>query len=101
MPTQLEFQELYDNCDSAGVTENGVAGRRFTSKTNGKSIFFPAAGNRNGTAPFSPGVNGAYWSASRNSDSYGYFLSFSSTAEYVNPQNYNERRYGFSVRAVK
>ena len=99
MPTRLEFQELYDNCDSAWVTENGVAGRRFTSKTNGNSIFFPAAGNYNGTSLRSRGSYGYYWSASRFSGSNGYYLYFNSGG--VTPQDYIDRRYGFSVRAVQ
>ncbi len=99
MPTRLEFQELYDNCDSAWVTENGVAGRRFTSKTNGNSIFFPAAGYYNGTTLYGRGSYGNYWSASRYSDSDGYNLGFNSGTVY--PQYFNYRRYGFSVRAVQ
>lgn len=98
MPTRLEFQELYDNCDSAWVTENGVAGRRFTSKTNGNSIFFPAAGFYNGTSLYDRGSRGYYWSASRESDRTGYYLSFYSMGVY--PQYYTYRRQGFSVRAV-
>jgi hypothetical protein len=99
MPTKGEFQELYDNCDSAWVTENGVAGRRFTSKTNGNSIFFPAAGYYNGTTLGSRGSYGSYWSASRHTDSNGYNLGFNSGN--VNPQNSYYRRCGFSVRAVQ
>lgn len=99
MPTRLEFQELYDNCDSAWVTENGVAGRRFTSKTNGNSIFFPAAGFYYGTSLINRGSYGRYWSASRYSDSNGYSFSFGSGN--VNPQDNDGRRCGFSVRAVQ
>lgn len=99
MPTKDEFQELYDNCNSDWVTENGVNGRRFTSKTNGNSIFFPAAGLYDGTTLNYRGSYGLYWSASRSSDSLGYFLSFGSGS--VNPQDNYGRRYGFSVRAVQ
>lgn len=50
MPTSAEFQELYDNTTStwynSGNTEfNGVAGRKFVSKTDPtKYIFIPASG---------------------------------------------------------
>ena len=98
MPTRLEFQELYDNCNSAYVTENGVVGRRFTSKTNGNSIFFPAAGYYNGTMLNNSGFSGYYWSASRFSDSSGYDLYFDNGN--VSPQDKYNRRYGFSVRPV-
>ena len=99
MPTQPEFQELYDNCDSEWTDEDGVAGRRFTSRINGNSIFFPASGFRNGAGLNDRGSNGLYWSASLNSQTYGYNLYFSS--EGVGPANYNNRFYGFSVRAVQ
>ena len=98
MPTKDEFQELYDNCNSAWVTVNGVAGRRFTSKTNGKSIFFPAAGYYGGTKLSDRGSIGLYWSASRYSSDNGYNLNFDSSS--VNPRGYGARRYGFPVRAV-
>lgn len=99
MPTVGEFQELNNNCDSEWTDEDGVAGRRFTSRINGNSIFFPAAGSRYGTALNSRGTNGLYWSASLHSQAYGFHLNFHSTG--VNPANYDRRFYGFSVRAVQ
>ena len=99
MPTQPEFQELYDNCDSVWTDEDGVAGRRFTSRINGNSIFFPASGNRYGTGLNLRGSNGYYWSASLHSQAYGYRLYFDSTG--VSPANGNNRFFGFSVRAVQ
>lgn len=44
MPTESEYQELYNNCTSEWTTLNGINGRKFTSTKNGKSIFLPAAG---------------------------------------------------------
>ena len=99
MPTQPEFKELYDNCDSEWTDEDGVAGRRFTSRINGNSIFFPASGYRSGTGLNNRGSNGYYWSASLYSQTYGYFLYFDSTGVY--PAYYNHRFNGFSVRAVQ
>ena len=99
MPTVGEFQELNNNCDSEWTDEDGVAGRRFTSRINGNSIFFPASGYRNGTGLNGRGSNGGYWSASLNSQTYGYYLSFNSTG--VNPASSSNRFYGFSVRAVQ
>ena len=46
MPTYDDFEELFDNCDYEWTTLNGVDGMKFTSKTNGNSIFLPAAGYR-------------------------------------------------------
>ena len=43
MPTEDDFQELYDNCDWTRKTVNGVNGYLVTSKINGNSIFFPCS----------------------------------------------------------
>ena len=99
MPTVGEFQELNAQCDSEWTDEDGIAGRRFTSRINGNSIFFPASGYRYGTALYYRGSNGYYWSASLNSQTYGYSLSFNSGGVYP-AYNYN-RFCGFSVRAVQ
>ena len=99
MPTVGEFQELAANCDSEWTDEDGVAGRRVTSRINGNSIFFPAAGYRYGTGLSFHGSHGLYWSASLLSQAYGYGLDFNSGGIY--PTNTGDRFYGFSVRAVQ
>ena len=99
MPTVGEFQELDAQCDSEWTDEDGVAGRRFTSRINGNSIFFPASGNRNGTGLNYRGTYGYYWSSSLNSQTDGYYLNFYSGG--VNPAYNNYRFIGFSVRAVQ
>ena len=99
MPTVGEFQELNAQCDSEWTDEDGVAGRRFTSRINGNSIFLPASGYRSGTGLHSRGSNGYYWSASLYSQTNGYYLYFYSTG--VNPARNGDRFIGFSVRAVQ
>lgn len=99
MPTVGEFQELNAQCDSEWTDEDGVAGRRFTSRINGNSIFFTASGHRYGTGLNDRGSLGYYWSASLDSQTDGYRLHFSSTG--VSPAYSNSRFYGFSVRAVQ
>ena len=99
MPTTSEFVELNSNCSSEWLTQDGVAGRRFTSNINGNSIFFPACGYYRGTALYSRGESGYYWSSSLQSSAYGYLLYFSSSG--VNPQGYYDRFNGFSVRGVQ
>ena len=99
MPTVGEFQELNNNCDSEWTDEDGVAGRRFTSRINGNSIFFPASGFRGGTSLYDRGSSGLYWSSSLYSQANGYRLNFSS--EGVNPASNLNRFYGLSVRAVQ
>ena len=99
MPTVGEFQELNAQCDSEWTDEDGIAGRRFTSRINGNSIFFPASGDRYGTSLNNRGSNGIYWSASLHSSANGYDLNFDSGGVY--PTDANNRFYGFSVRAVQ
>ena len=99
LPTVGEFQELHNNCDSEWTDEDGVAGRRFTSRINGNSVFFPASGYYGGTTLYSRGSDGLYWSSSYISETYAYILDFNSGG--VNPANGSLRRYGFSVRAVQ
>jgi len=99
MPTDEEFQELYDNCDWEWTTENGYYGVRFTSKINGKSIFFSASGLGDGSSWYGRGANGNYWSASFYSSRYARRLGFGSGGVY--PRDYNYRYSGFAVRAVQ
>ena len=99
MPTVGEFQELNSNCDSEWTDEDGVAGRRFTSRINGNSIFFPASGYRYGAGLNLRGSYGDYWSASLYSQTNGYYLYFNSTG--VHPAGNYNRFNGFSVRAVQ
>jgi hypothetical protein len=99
LPTVGEFQELNNNCDSEWTDEDGVAGRRFTSRINGNSIFFPASGYRNGTSLNYRGTVGDYWSVSLKSQTYGYNLGFDGSGVY--PASYDSRFNGFPVRAVQ
>ena len=99
MPTVGEFQELNNNCDSEWTDEDGVTGRRFTSRINGNSVFFPASGYRYGTALDVRGTRGLYWSSSLQSSAHGCYLGFDSGG--VNPASNNSRFIGFSVRAVQ
>ena len=99
LPTVGEFQELNSNCDSEWTDEDGVAGRRFTSRINGNSIFFPASGLYGGTTLYNRGSNGFYWSSSYLSATHAYSLYFNSSD--VNPAYDYYRRLGFSARAVQ
>ena len=100
MPTQYDFAELFNSAYTTNewTTVNGVNGRKVTSKINGKSIFFPAAGYYNGTSLGSRGSNGTYWSSSWTSATGARSLYFNSSS--VNPQYSSYRRYGFSLRGV-
>ena len=100
MPTKDEWQELLDNCDAVWTDDyngTGVTGRMFTSKVNGNSVFFPAAGYCYYSLMFDVGSYGKYWSASWRSSDYATSFSF----EY-NDYNTSEslRTVGYSVRGV-
>ena len=99
LPTVGEFQELHNNCDSEWTDEDGVPGRRWTSRINGNSVFFPASGIYDGTTVLNRGSYGLYWSSSYISEAGAYYLLFDSGS--VNPADFNNRRLGFSVRAVQ
>lgn len=99
-PRDYEWQELMDNTTVTWTTRNGVYGRKFTA-SNGKSIFLPATGNRNGSSLLGAGELGIYWSSTLNSGNpvlawYFYFESC-----YQNMGDSGTRNTGFSVRAVR
>ena len=99
MPTLDELKELMNNCTWQWATQNGVNGYKVTSKTNGNSIFLPAAGDRYGTNLYDSGRDGSYWSSSLH-ESYSnsaYSLSFFRGRYGC----YDRYRYnGFTVRPV-
>ena len=100
MPTKADFEELTANTTSTWETLNGVNGMRFTSKTNGNSIFVPAAGYCGDGSVSSVGSHGYLWSSSLNerNSRNAQGLSFSSGSAGMN----GSRRYdGFTVRAVQ
>ena len=99
MPTGEEFLELYDNCDREWTTENCYYGVRFTSRINGKSIFFSASGYGYGSSWNDRGANGFCWSASFYSSRRARYLLFHSGG--VSPLYYYNRYGGFAVRAVQ
>ena len=107
VPSPEDFKELVANCESEWTLQNGVPGRVFKSKINGNSIFLPAAGyswfddrdDEYGTTLSYRGTYGLYWSSGFYSASYAYSLYFNASEVY--PQNNDNRRYGFTVRAVQ
>ena len=102
MPTDAELTELREQCTWTWTTQNGVKGYKVTSKSNGNSIFFPAAGCRYDSSLNDAGIEGDYWSSSLGTDypNRAWLVRFNS--DYVN----NVRNYiyyrcdGRSVRPV-
>ncbi|MBO5768577.1 MAG: InlB B-repeat-containing protein, partial [Bacteroidales bacterium] len=99
MPTKAEQDELRNNCTWTWTTQNGIKGYKVTSKSNGNSIFLPAAGYRYGTSIYIVGSRGDYWLSSlyEGSPYNAYDLYFASIEVYCYGNN---RYYGHTVRAV-
>ena len=102
MPSSAEFQELYDNTYNEWIENfngSGVNGRKFTSKTNGNSIFIPASGYCLGSLFRGQGRGGDVWSSSLNATLPGgaLELGFSSYTIYMGDSG---RYYGLAVRGV-
>lgn len=100
MPTKAELEELTANTTSTWETLNGVDGIRFTSKTNGNSIFVPAAGNCNYDSVDYVGSYGGLWSSSLDESYSGgaWGLDFGSDSVYMGSYS---RCNGLTVRAVQ
>ena len=99
MPTDAELTELRENCTWTWMTQNGKNGYKVTSKSNGNSLFLPAAGSRDNSLLSDDGTCGYYRSASLN-ESCPYLagnVSFSSS-DVV--RNIYSRCCGLSVRPV-
>ena len=100
MPTKAHFEELISGTNNEWTTINGVAGRKFTNKTDSsKYIFIPSAGYFYFGSRFSKGSCGYVWSGSLSTSSiYGaYRLSINSGS--VGTVSY-DRYYALSVRGV-
>lgn len=99
MPSSAQIDELISECTTTWATQNGVSGRKVTSKKNGNSLFLPFAGFRSNSTLNSGGSYGYYWSRSLNAgySNNGYGLSFYSSY-FI--RSYSNRYYGQSVRPV-
>ena len=99
MPTKSEMEELVNKCTWTWTTQSGHNGYKVTSKTNGNSIFLPAAGWRHGTSLSNAGEYGSFWcSTPDGSDTkYAYRLYFDSGCQRV---GWSRRDFGQAVRPV-
>jgi hypothetical protein len=99
MPSQEQIEELYRKTTTTWTTQSGVYGWLFTAG-NGKSIFLPAAGYRNGTSLASEGSDGHYWSRSLHPSYSEYAYNLYSISDGIDPSGFGTRCYGYSVRPV-
>lgn len=101
IPTKFDFEELIDNTTSVLETLNGINGKRFTSKTNGNSIFIPASGMCYNDSVDLVNSSGFCWSSSRDEedDIHAWTFCFN---EYNDVNMEVQFRWiGFPIRAVK
>ncbi len=99
LPTQSEFVELRNYCTWSWETTNNVQGLRFTSKSNGNSVFFPATGYAYNINYVAESSRGHYWTSKCNGTNTAYEFDFnSSTLRWTHAQG---RFCGQNIRAVK
>ena len=103
MPTEVQWNELYQNTNNKWTTQNGVNGWLFTA-SNGDSLFLPAAGFRWDDVLDNVGLDGFYWSSSlftdNPSNAWGFFF-FKNSDVYGGMYSSFRGIRGHSVRAVR
>ena len=102
MPTKKQTEELRSNCTYEWTEINGVMGGKFTSKSNGGSIFLPAAGWRKNINIYNVMNEGFYWTSSASIDEedswlWGYSFEVESWGSSISDDNPYQ---GLSVRPV-
>ena len=99
MPTDAEWNELRGKCTWTWTSQGGHNGYKVTSRSNGNSIFLPAAGYRGGTYLSKEGSNGYYWSSSLSEGDPGYAWDLDFYSGFVSSYD-RDRYYGHTVRPV-
>lgn len=104
MPTVKQIEELHRYAKLENTTQNGHSGLKITGRTNGKSIFLPDFGWRDGaTTTSSAGSSGAYWTRSINADPadhYAHDVAYSHFSSTAIIWAEDDRYRGFAVRPV-
>lgn len=97
MPTDAEWTELREQCTWTWTTRNGENGYEVKSKTNGNSIFLPAAGYRRDLSHPKVGYFGYFWSSSLHDSEHSLDVYFNS--DFIR-SGMDLRSRGRSVRPV-
>ncbi len=100
MPTKDEQRELVEKCTYSWEEVNGVYGAKFTGP-NGNSVFFSAAGYRDGSHVGYVGYYGYYWSSSLNEQLVGIARYLDFGEKLAGLVGNGHRHYGYPVRAVR
>jgi len=99
LPSKEQIHELRDRGSWTWTTRNGVEGQLVTGP-NGNTLFFPATGYRWKNSLDEVGSLGRYWSRTLATYFSTEAVSLFFDGGYWNFWEY-ERRYGFTVRAVR
>lgn len=101
-PSNEQYQELINRnyTTTTWTMQNGVYGRKITSKSNGNCIFLPAAGCYYDVGLYFVGIYGYYWSRSLEKSFciYSNYLYFNSDYAYTHSYRRNN---GLPVRPVR
>ncbi len=104
IPTKAQFDALVDDSNTTMAWKTGWTslgndngGYLITSKVNGISLFFAAAGSYYVGSLIGAGDSGYYWSSSPFGSDLVYYLYFYGGDIHT---NLNHRYYGYSVRPV-
>ena len=107
MPTLQDWEWLKSSTNTTSLWKtdyngSGVNGLLFTSKHNGNTLFFPAAGDAYQVSSGGQNSYGSYWSSMATSSTTiekAYYMSFGSGSNNANILE-DYRWYGKSVRPV-
>ena len=99
MPSVGQFGELIDESYTTTemTTQNGVNGYKVTSKTNGKSIFLPAAGAMGDEEVYDDGEEAWFWTSTIYNGDYKDIGFAAYIGNYITS---GYRRFGLPVRPV-
>lgn len=103
MPYASEQKEMINGCTWEWISNfngSGIAGRLGTSKYNGNTIFFPAAGGYEGIGASMQDQYGFYWSCNLYDANCLTAKLFMFTSENIWAYQNRYRAIGYSVRAV-
>ena len=99
LPATTDFKELYDNTDKEFVTINDINCWKFMKKLDHSIyIIFPLLGFGYNQYVNSNNTSGAYWTSSYYSSENAYRLYMTTSS--IEPQSYQGRYRGMSIRAV-
>lgn len=98
--TFTSYNGISSSTVAKGTRDIAYAGLLIFNPTTHASVFFPAAGGRNGGdgSLYATGTYGRYWSSSSNANSTGWILGFSTVNK--NQATIN-RVYALSIRCVR